>query len=313
MIVLLHLLFWCLHILREYAYWNPPFLYLLFALCFILVPFYVNYFLLVPAFFRRQKILDYFLWTVVTLSIFIGSLTWQQYIFYTCDMPNPLYPEVPYSFEFALGMAYNWCFLFVPASTGAKLIIIWLENQRKEQELILEKSTNELNIFKSEIDLPFILNSLSHTEKIALQNPKLAQEPTILLSDILRYSLYQSQVIFFKQELEMVENYIDLLNLQQSRFTIHLDKQQVISNLMVQSNLLFKHFRYWCEFQTAELHGDISIKISSTAHVELCLPKLNLEQHVDTIFSDLSLTVLNKERVTYHENKGEYIVAISVE
>ena len=205
----------------------------------------------------------------MALSLFIGSLTWCQYIFNVWDMVNPLYPEVTYSFEFALGMAYNWCFLFLPASTGARLVLIWLKNQEKEQELVLEKAATDLNVLKSEIDLPFVLQSLSYIEEVSAEDPKLAQEPTILLSDVLRDSLYENRIILLKRELETLNKYIELINLQQSRFVLRLDIKNVQVDLELPSNLLLIHLRYWCNANFEYLGGEVCLAISSDTDVKL--------------------------------------------
>ena len=87
---------------------------------------------------------------------------------------------------------------------------------RREQELIKEKLESELNFLKAQTNPHFLFNTLNNFFSMAQAsgNYRLA-DSILMLSDLMRYSLYESGVklIPISKELEYVSNFIKLTKL----------------------------------------------------------------------------------------------------
>lgn len=96
--------------------------------------------------------------------------------------------------------------------TVIKLLIRFIKLKSRNQQLVLEKKTSELNFLKSQTNPHFLFNTLNSIYALARDKSDLTADSVMRLSDILRYMLYetQSELIAVSKEIEIMEDYIEL-------------------------------------------------------------------------------------------------------
>jgi LytS/YehU family sensor histidine kinase len=74
------------------------------------------------------------------------------------------------------------------------------------------KLKSELKAIKSRLNPHFLFNTINNIDALILTNPSKASAVLAMLSDLLRYVVYETEneTIPIKKELEMIEKYVDL-------------------------------------------------------------------------------------------------------
>ncbi|RDY60663.1 sensor histidine kinase [Flagellimonas nanhaiensis] len=96
-------------------------------------------------------------------------------------------------------------------------LLLKLNKERIERlELNSHLKQAQLNTLKGQINPHFMFNSLNNIRGLMLEDVEKSREMLTKLSEILRYSLTKNNInaIAVKEELEMVDNYIDLSKIQ---------------------------------------------------------------------------------------------------
>lgn len=93
-----------------------------------------------------------------------------------------------------------------------KLLIRFIKLRARNQQLLVEKKTSELNYLKSQTNPHFLFNTLNGIYSLARDKSDLTADSVMRLSDILRYMLYETQtaLISIAKEIEIIEDYIEL-------------------------------------------------------------------------------------------------------
>jgi LytS/YehU family sensor histidine kinase len=86
-----------------------------------------------------------------------------------------------------------------------------LEQQRIE-ELEKQKIMKELTFLKSQLNPHFLFNSLNNIYSLAIKKSNEAPQAVLLLSEMLRYVIYESgkSIVSLSQEVHFIKNYITL-------------------------------------------------------------------------------------------------------
>jgi len=183
---------------------------------------YFNILLLFPWFFQSRRYFLYLLLGVLLVYlVFITSFTWIDYMLYFFTNLIPGLPTMNFpSFKFKYSF---WGFLSgsAPYSLAFLSSLVWKvyrENERHKslaQQLSLEKAQTEIQYLRSQINPHFLFNSLNNIHLLILTNQKVAAKYTVLLSDLLRYMLYEvkKDKTTLKDEIQSLENYLDLMEL----------------------------------------------------------------------------------------------------
>ena len=257
--IALHLLFWIFNFWRGLHFTAYPNYKIFFiGQLIIAISCYINYFILIPKLLKRGDIHSFILWLLSFGGIFIISFTSWLYF------RHHIFNEVsPWNLKEAITTSYHMSLLFVGMSTASRLTFDWIKNESKTEELLLQKSINNVLLIKSNINLPFILQALTYTENLAKENPKDAEQPIIALSNILRYGLYETQnkFISLSRELEILEEYIEILNQIDSTIKLKINYIPPIDNIPISPNILIRFIGYWKEIISNEVEGEQIINI----------------------------------------------------
>jgi two-component system LytT family sensor kinase len=168
---------------------------------------YVNLYLLIPRFLRRQQYLTYASGLLLTL----GSATFPMAILVHTILNDQDLKSLVWSTFFLVVIALSLLFT-VAVSMAIKLVKDWYQEQRNRQDLEQLQLHTELKFLKTQINPHFLFNSLNNIYGLTLLKSDKASEAIVKLSGILRYLLHESSKseVSLELELEQMENYFEL-------------------------------------------------------------------------------------------------------
>ncbi len=177
--------------------------------------FYINYFLLVPQLFMRNRRQLFFALEILLILAIVVLI----HLVLNYFMPHP--PHHPGD---AKKVPAHWLFMLRDAVTmslvaafgcASRLSHNWhkAENARKEAEL--GKRNAELKNLRNQINPHFLLNTLNNIYALTMFDSDKAQKAIQELSRLLRYLLYdnQSQFTPLSKETDFLNSYITLMRM----------------------------------------------------------------------------------------------------
>ncbi|MBV6644834.1 MAG: histidine kinase [Cyclobacteriaceae bacterium] len=232
-----------------------------------MVGFYlVNILIFVPKFLKRSKYWAYagalFACSVFAHLVFRNILAGKQLIIVdhakrehvvnTRSGAKP-FPLFPLMMIFGLG-------------SGFEIFFEWEKQKRKNEESDKEKAYTELMFLKSQINPHFLFNTLNNIYSLATAKSEKTEAAILLLSDMLRYNLYEAsgEKISIRKEVELIENFIALQKIRLvDDSKINIDFQNQVSREVFIEPMLLLPF-----VENAFKHG-ISYKRESMVDVSL--------------------------------------------
>lgn len=212
--------------------------------CVLVIPYLYNYYYWTPWLIKKNKAYHWIIWISLLLVLHVAlyaTLCFGFWYFFKMGEDAPI--------NGIIASGINGAFVFITMSTGSRLAKEWLKNQKTNHELVLQKSLTELQIMKSNINLPFILKVLDQIEKEAQEMPRDIEETIIYLSNLLRHSLYESkaQHIPLERELKVLSECIGLINKVYSPSRIDLCAGNTLAGQQIPPNLLIRLLGIWGE------------------------------------------------------------------
>jgi two-component system LytT family sensor kinase len=201
---------------------NLPVGFILLYNILLLSPAWVNNFWLLPHLRRNKNVLHYVVAltvTVIVAAIILGSyLQWLYFKFKTSELidftPLAATSSAPAGlekfqcyFNVLPGIIILTTMMIVGYSVQQFLIKIKNDKQIQTQQTIAE-----LNLLKSQISPHFLFNVLNSLYALSLKKSEETPDVILKLSDILRYSLYETQEkeISIINEIHILNTYIDI-------------------------------------------------------------------------------------------------------
>lgn len=113
-----------------------------------------------------------------------------------------------------LDYAYG-LFLPVAAITILHLIRKWVSSQKKMFEMAKLKMNHELSFLKIQLNQHFLFNTLNNIDSLIYSDPETASQTVVNLSNLLRYSIYETDVqrVPVKKEIDYIITFIELYEL----------------------------------------------------------------------------------------------------
>lgn len=170
--------------------------------------FYLNTFWLIPLFYRRRSLARYLGMLAVAVTFCVGIEL--LILYFSGQMFDGLYMRlisIIYGFYLAVSIAYG-------------TIRQQLKLDRRQQSLVREKLSAELQLMRSQINPHFLFNALNNLLAIAERHDQSdISEGISRLSHLLRFIIYdtQSDFIALEQEVEFIRDYIRLNGLRYSK------------------------------------------------------------------------------------------------
>lgn len=115
---------------------------------------------------------------------------------------------------FAFG-AFFLHFLVIGCAVGLRYIVRWGDMQARLKEERQKNAEAELAWLKNQLNPHFLFNTLNNISSLVRIDQDTAQESIGQLSDLLRYTLYESnhELVPVEDEIEFMSNYIELMRL----------------------------------------------------------------------------------------------------
>jgi LytS/YehU family sensor histidine kinase len=193
----------------------------LFYLVFQALAVYFNIYYLIPRYLQKRRFTAYMIWvsaTAISASlIIVGG-------YYVGAMVAGKAPDVLYGlngscfFSFFSG-AFPSTVAVMTLGMSIKLTKTWMQTERKQQQLEMEKIETELKFLKYQINPHFLFNSINSIFFLIHKNPDKASDSLAKFSELLRYQLYECNDtrISLSKEIDYLENFIELEKLRLNR------------------------------------------------------------------------------------------------
>jgi two-component system, LytTR family, sensor kinase len=215
---------------------NSMYLFIFLKTVFYALIFYLNYFVLIPLlFFKQKRILYYVTALLSVLVIFyfseeVGDMTRPRppdfdkqellsngnEIIHENFMPDdgPMRHRPPPKWQFLYN---NLITLLLVSATGLGLRFAKKiqETERLRKEAEKEKLNTELVLLKSQIHPHFFFNTLNNIYALTEAGSADASKAILKLSRLMRYVIYESETetTMLSKEIDFLKNYIDLMRL----------------------------------------------------------------------------------------------------
>jgi two-component system, LytTR family, sensor kinase len=275
---------------------------------FYVIVFYLNYFLLIPGlFFKDRKWLYALSATVLIVSLSLVLFQSDRYYFRPRDekklfereiqklikeegeprqMPKPLKSWPIYNYILT-------SFLITGFSMGLRFSDKLIENEKKRKESEKEKLNSELAFLKNQISPHFFFNTLNNIYSLVEIKKEDAQNAILKLSKLMRYLLYDSEHgdIQLSREIDFMKNYIDLMRLRLTdKINLTVSFPENYSDINIPA-LLFIPF-----IENAFKHG--------VSNRELSFIKIQMETERDKIRFNCSNSFYSTSEGTANNNKS---------
>lgn len=167
---------------------------------------YFNILYLIPNYLSNKKFLIYCALLLLTTII----LTPLQVFFLFIKAEN--FPEYQTTLVESQLWLFILTFLVVSVSTIFKIVSDWVRHQRERKELQTESMQSELRFLRSQINPHFLFNTLNNLYGLSVLKSDKLPSLMLKLSDLLRYSLYETSSVLvpLEKEIQYLENYISL-------------------------------------------------------------------------------------------------------
>lgn len=189
--------------------------------------YFLNYCLLIPFLSQGRRRVWFWMANLLLVSLNMSR------IFY----PLPVLPEKMraglYMGIFAV-LLIN--VLVVISAVGARYAIRWNEMQIALKEEKQRNAEAELAWLKNQLNPHFLFNTLNNISSLVQIDQDTAQESIGQLSDLLRYTLYESnhELVPVEGEIEFMNNYIELMRLRCNELaTVEVDLQIPIKPMRI--------------------------------------------------------------------------------
>jgi len=193
---------------------------------------YISNYWLVPAFLYKKKYVSF---AVLYLSAIFIFGTFKVYL--NSLMLEPFFKESLFT-DFKARFYDNIIPLFLLVTTGvaAKIVVDYIQTQRRLTEISKEKAEAELKFLKSQINPHFLFNSINSIYFLIDKNNPVARQTLLQFSQLLRYQLYDcnGESIPIEKEMNYLKDYVELQQLRRDhQYQVNLNLDESLKNFNV--------------------------------------------------------------------------------
>jgi two-component system, LytTR family, sensor kinase len=185
--------------------------YSLVGLSFAMMIFYLNWYVLIPRFLAKNRIIAYLGVALLTLTAI--AMVRSPLDFLVFQELNPGMTELYSSERILIYVLAGLVVVFI--SSALKVTGNYIRNERRNKELENQKLAAELNFLKSQVNPHFLFNTLNNIYSLAYKQSPETPDAIMKLSLLMRYMLYESNdtLVSLEKEVEHIQNFIDLQKL----------------------------------------------------------------------------------------------------
>ncbi|WP_422091060.1 sensor histidine kinase [Tenacibaculum ovolyticum] len=281
--------------------------------------FYVNYYFLVPEFLLKRKFVPYTIFSFLIITITASIYTVLKFSFGENISDSKIISFIITSFFYVIILFFG---------IALKIFYKWNEDEKQKLEIVSKKVTSELQNLKNQINPHFLFNSLNSIYSLTLQSSSKAPDAVMMLSNLMRYMLYEtnSDYVVLEKEIEYLKNFVKLQKLQIANSeNIKLNIKGIITYQKISPLILISFienaFKYGTDF-SGNTKIDINIYIKDNELQFRCeniignrTEASNKEYGgigIKNTKERLKLSYLNKHWLTIEENSKTYIVSLNL-
>jgi sensor histidine kinase YesM len=181
---------------------------------------YVNLYLFIPLLLLRNRFWLYIGASFVTVLLNIGLMF---ALYYESDCNDCSF--LSYFINIFLTNAS-----LLASAVCIKIFKIFIKNRQRLQELQTANLNAEITNLKNQINPHFLFNALNNIHVLSRKKPAAASESILLLSDLLRYQLYDcsAEKVPLVNEIDYLKNYLELDKMRKENASVDF---QVIGNV----------------------------------------------------------------------------------
>ena len=241
--------------------------------------FYINYLVLVPKLFFKRKVFLY-----VTAALILCTIG--ANIIYQLEISHIL--NTFYDDDHKHHKSRTIAFMVYSSSVTIGAIIRtykkWSENELARTEIENQKNISELEALKNQINPHFLFNSLNSICSLAVKKSDDAPEAIIMLSELMRYMLYETKSKFvpLTKEIEHINNYVNLqklrlANTQGIKLNINgnINTQKIPPLLLI--SFIENAFKYGADNQ-GNTNVTIDISVNNNNFLFTCSNSVNVQR-----------------------------------
>lgn len=218
-----HILFWVAFLLfnllinsnSQIAIWKSL-LWILITMPLTMALVYFHLYVLVPKFLLNGRYLVFF---TIFISVATGFVFFDRYL--NNHVVRNWFLDYPlggnYRFFNPVGLYYTALYQYSVVFLAIVIHTLkqWFETMQRSHELEIQKKTGEIALLRMQINPHFLFNTLNNIHVLIGIDRKKAEEAVVMLSDIMRYMLYDAAAdrVPLEQEIQYLESYIALQKL----------------------------------------------------------------------------------------------------
>ena len=229
-----------------------------------LIIFYFFYLVLFPKYLAQRKIMQFVLYAIVIVVLVTGlSILLTEYV--TRNIPWFVFDNN----HFAMGI-YSGVHLLIAGMIACAMrgFINWIAERDYRWQLEKKNRETSLELLKAQINPHFLFNTLNNIDVLIEKDPATASAYLKKLSDILRFTLYESpaETIPLAKEIGYIDQYIELQKIRTSNpnfvdFNIDGDTENVQIAPMLFIPFIENAFKHCTN---KKLNNAIAINVNAT-------------------------------------------------
>lgn len=263
-----HVLFWIVMYLDEFLaligitepFESDQIKYIIVGILLDMAMVYLNLYVFIPFLLLKNKVWQYILLTVLSVLIISYNSQILGPPCYECD-------ELGFSLTDFIISAFIPTMTLLGTAIAVKIFKLFLQNQQQVTDLKRYGLETELAYLKDQINPHSLFNALNNIYVQSRKRPEEASESILLLSDLLRYQLYDcaKEKVYLKGEVDYLKNYLKLDKLRKNKAKITFDVTGDVNRKMV-APFIFLPFIENAVKHGASLDNEsfISIQLNST-------------------------------------------------
>lgn len=234
-----HILFWIVMYLDDFlslfgltASYEPEVLKIVgFGVVLDMIMVYLNFYVLIPKFFLKGKYIEYGLLSLLTLVINIGLVTFDDF----GDIGMEFEDGTFLTFFDIVILPFVMTMTLLGTAVSIKLFKNYIVDQRYISDLKSANLETELAYLKDQINPHSLFNALNNIYVQSQVRPVEASESILLLSELLRYQLYDcaKPKVYLKDEINYLNTYLKLDALRKNKATINFTVNGIPDRQMV--------------------------------------------------------------------------------
>ena len=232
---------------------------------------YINWMLLIPKFLKKRN------WVLYLISLILLAILVTPPQVFALFLLYDDYPSIQHFFYQKQGVLFFQSIFIAVSSAAFKITQDWLSHERHSKELQSQNLSSELNFLKSQINPHFLFNTLNNLYALSLKKSDQAPRTVLMLSEMMRYMLYECNVerVSLQKEINYIKNYLELEKIRlDNNFDIDFQIEGDAKELKI-APLMFIPF-----IENSFKHGMNRLLSDGFVHIELKINEGNVSMKI---------------------------------